>query len=638
MTSSGTPSQLLNEIMNSIKDGAAIFDADDRLVQFNDHYVQYFSLIRDLLKPGISFREIFQALARRGLLTRTASETEKWIAQRVKLFTDGAKGNEFQRVDGGWVSVDYYKLQSGGTFVVTANISERKRLELALHSSESRYRSIAGATPVGIFHTDANGEITFVNEKWCRLAGLSSEEAMGRGWLKALHPENFDKIRPNWYQAGNIGGLLENEYRFVNADGEAIWCYMLTVPESDDHGTVIGYIGALIDISQRKRAEEQLRQSQRMEAVGRLTGGIAHDFNNLLAIMLGNAGLLQQVIDKNDETKYYVQTIIDSIKRGVSLTERLLAFSRKSRLSPVAVDVTDLISNLEDMLRRTLGEMIDLRVEQFATLWIAKVDLHQFENALVNLALNARDAMPRGGYLTIKTANVTLDESYADRHEEVLPGDYIEVSVRDSGTGISPEILANVFEPFFTTKDVSKGSGLGLSTVFGFVKQSKGHITIHSEIGLGTMVKLFIPRSDEDVVDQCPDENIVETPGRTERILVVEDDDSLRKVSVTILRKKGYNVVEASDGNLAIELLKRDQPIDLLFTDIVLPGGWNGVEIAAEAMRMQPDIKILYTTGYTEMATGENRQLPPGAELLLKPYSLEILLEKLRSLLDGECR
>jgi CheY-like chemotaxis protein len=346
--------------------------------------------------------------------------------------------------------------------------------------------------------------------------------------------------------------------------------------------------------------------------------------------------LLKDAVVDNGEANAFVTTIIEAIDRGKSLTSRLLAFSRQSMLTPVATDVSGLIGSLEDMLRRTLGETIDLRVMEAPALWLATIDPHQFENALINLAINARDAMPLGGTLIIESAAITLDEAYAAQQTEVTPGDYIVVSVSDTGAGMPPEVLEKVFEPFFTTKEVGKGSDLGLSMVFGFAMQSKGHLSIFSEVGCGTTVKLYLPRSGKDAAQDSPMEKSQEFVRGSARILLVEDDESLREVPVRMLRRQGYEVVEARNGEEAIKRLSADGPFDLLFTDVVLPGGMNGVEIAAQAKRGQPDIKVLYTTGYSENAVVHNGQLDPGVTLISKPYRRQELLEIIHSVFDGD--
>lgn len=392
----------------------------------------------------------------------------------------------------------------------------------------------------------------------------------------------------------------------------------------------------LRDITARKNLEDRLASAQRLEAIGQLTGGIAHDFNNLLAIIIGNIDHLEASVSGDETAKQSIEAVTKAVERGSSLTNRLLAFSRQQILSPVAVNVADLVNGLVDMLRRTLGETISLNVNNAPDLWPVAVDPHQFENALLNLAINARHAMPDGGTLAIEVSNVTLADAISIQHEEVAAGDYLEVSVSDTGTGMTPEVLEKAFEPFFTTKDVGEGSGLGLSMVYGFAKQSKGYANIFSEVGKGSTVKLYLPRSKEAAVLKDPEEDRYEPELGSGRILVVEDDLEVRKVQIRILETQGYKVDEACNGAEAIDLLKRGDPFDLLFTDVVLPGGMSGVEIADEATRIQPGIKVLFTSGYAEnIIRGKNRSL---AEMTLvnKPFRRAELLEKVGAVLAGD--
>ncbi|MEQ8344482.1 MAG: ATP-binding protein [Sneathiellaceae bacterium] len=389
-------------------------------------------------------------------------------------------------------------------------------------------------------------------------------------------------------------------------------------------------------IRERDEAEAALGRSQRLEAVGQLTGGIAHDFNNLLSVMLGNAELLEDSFAGNPPAQRQVATIKAAVARGESLTSRLLAFSRKQSLSPRATDVSQLIRGLEELLQRSLGAAIDLTVISAGGLWPVWLDEHQFEAALVNLAINARDAMPRGGSLTIETSNVVLDNSYADLAEELAPGDYVSVSVSDTGSGMSAEVQSRAFEPFFTTKDVGQGSGLGLSMVYGFMKQSRGHVTIYSEAGQGSSVRLYLPRLAQARADDPAPVVAAPVPQRgSERILVVEDDVDLREIPVTLLRRHGYIVEQAGDGQAALQLLRKAPTFDLMFTDVVLPGDMNGMEIAAEAQRLQPGIRVVYATGYAENAVARSGQLQPDAITLTKPYRGNMLLETVRRVLDS---
>ncbi|AXS39514.1 ATP-binding protein [Breoghania sp. L-A4] len=389
------------------------------------------------------------------------------------------------------------------------------------------------------------------------------------------------------------------------------------------------------EIKERKHLENQLLRSQRMEAIGQLTGGIAHDFNNLLSVMIGNAELLRDTPGLDDDARRNLESIVRAVGRGASLTNRLLAFSRQQTLSPRPTAINALVVGLEEMLRRTLGETIELQSRLDAGVYDALIDKHQFEDALVNLVLNARDAMPGGGILTIETANARLDEAYAARNDEVTPGDYVVVSVSDTGSGMTPEVLNRAFEPFFTTKDVGAGSGLGLSMVYGFAKQSNGHITVDSDSGYGTTVRLYLPRSRAASARERVADNIPEPEPGSERILVVEDDPDVRDIPTTLLRNQGYEVVEAGDGAEAIRHLRADRPFDLLFTDVVLPGGMSGAEIAEAAERIQPGIRILFTTGYAESALDHNGQSASGKVIVHKPYRRQDLLEKIRACLDA---
>jgi PAS domain S-box-containing protein len=510
------------------------------------------------------------------------------------------------------------------------DITERKM-------AEEKFRTAFDHVTVGNIVIDGNGIIGSCNKAAQDIFGYAAGEVIGQN-VSMLMPEPYvsehDTYIQNYVETTNpmiigvgreVTGLRKNGEEFPMHLGIGV----ITSGGSES------FIGSITDLTELKVLETQLRQSQKMEAVGQLTGGIAHDFNNLLAVMLGNTEMLGDSID-DEKAKHNIEALIKAVGRAESLTNRLLAFSRQQTLSPVAAYVTDLIGGLEDMLRRTLGETVDLRVEAGLDLWPATIDPHQFENALVNLAVNARDAMPQGGRLTVEIANVTLDETHAAQYEEVTPGDYVMVAVSDTGAGMPPEVLEKVFEPFFTTKEVGEGSGLGLSMVYGFVKQSNGHVTIDSEAGHGTKVELYMPRSREAVTRKDAAKDTPKFAPGSERILVVEDDESVREIPATILRDHGYVVVEAADAKQAIRHLKDGKPFDLLFTDVILPGGMNGVEIADQAKTLQPGIKVLYTTGYAENLVVHHGRLDPDKTLVNKPYRRAELLEKVRSMLDGK--
>jgi signal transduction histidine kinase len=396
------------------------------------------------------------------------------------------------------------------------------------------------------------------------------------------------------------------------------------------------------EMAKRAVAEEAARQSQKMEAIGHLTGGVAHDFNNLLTVIGGGVETLQRTLAKvplgADEVR--VNRALGMIARGseraATLTHRLLAFARLQTLDPKPLDANKLVAGTSELLRRTLGESIVMETVLAGGLWRTVADANQLENALLNLAVNARDAMPDGGRLTVETANAYLDDAYADTHDDVVAGQYVMIAVSDSGTGMDRETISRVFEPFFTTKDVGHGTGLGLSQVYGFIKQSQGHVAIYSEIGQGTVVKLYLPRllgRQPDPEAPRPEEAI--PAGRGELILVVEDEAAVREHSFDLLRELGYRVLSAGNGQAALRMLEREPAIRLLFTDVGLPGGMNGRQLADAARVVRPDLRVLYTTGYARNAIVHGGALDPGTQLLPKPFSYAALAAKVRAALDA---
>ncbi|HVQ79500.1 MAG TPA: ATP-binding protein [Pseudolabrys sp.] len=386
------------------------------------------------------------------------------------------------------------------------------------------------------------------------------------------------------------------------------------------------------ETERRDMAEQALRQSQKMEAVGQLTGGVAHDFNNLLTIIIGNLGIAKRgVVEARAERA--LNNALVGAERAAQLTQRLLAFSRRQPLNPRVLDINKLIVAISDLLTRTLGENIELETISGAGLWNVEVDASEMESTLLNLALNARDAMPTGGKLTIETSNAYLDDEYCREHEGILPGQYILVAITDSGAGMSAETIDRAFEPFFTTKEAGKGTGLGLSQVYGFMKQSGGHVKIYSEPGEGTTIKLYLPRREgnELVISGADDLNSERGGGET--ILIVEDDDGVRQYASEILRDLNYQVIEAKDSATALRLLDADKKFDLLLTDVVLPGK-NGRELANEVERRRPGTKIIFMTGYSRNAIVHHGRLDPGIELIPKPLTERVLARKIRQVLD----
>jgi signal transduction histidine kinase len=453
--------------------------------------------------------------------------------------------------------------------------------------------------------------------------------------FELLHPDDLEHTRAGFEltQVGQPAIRFANRYRCK--DGSYRWISWVGIPED-------GFVYCTgRDITAERAAEielaatqEALRQSQKMEAVGHLTGGIAHDINNLLTGIIGSLDLVRRrmATDRPGDIPRFMDAASTSALRAAALTHRLLAFARRQSLDTRPNDINRLVASMEDLLHRTLGEQIELQSTLAADLWTAFADANQLENALLNLAINARDAMPDGGRLTIETANAVLDTDYTSLHADVEPGDYVVVSVSDTGTGMPPDVVTKAVDPFFTTKPVGEGTGLGLSMIYGFAKQSGGHLRIYSEVGQGTTVKLYLPRALQDAVDL--DTSAVDTPrGQGETILVVEDDTTVRLIVSDVLEELGYHVLVAPDARPAIPLLRSDQRIDLMISDVVLPH-INGRKLAEIARASRPDLKVLFVSGYAENATFRGDVLDSGMDMLTKPFALDALAAKVRMMIE----
>ncbi|MBS0361737.1 MAG: response regulator [Proteobacteria bacterium] len=418
--------------------------------------------------------------------------------------------------------------------------------------------------------------------------------------------------------------------KLTHADGGERHCWIEGRPELDAAGQPIGLIGFCQDVTERETAAALLRQAQKMESVGQLTGGLAHDFNNLLAVIIGNLDLIGGDLKDGSLEKEFADTALEAALKGSELTKQLLAFSRRQTLDPKVVDLNALVEGMAPLWRRTLGEAVTVKLALKGDLWRSRLDPAQMESSLLNLVINARDAMPDGGVLTVETTNATVDPD----NPELPPGDYAVVAVSDTGTGIPPELLAKVVEPFFTTKGVGKGSGLGLSMIYGFAKQSGGQLRIYSEVGHGTTIRLYLPRSEEAVETvKAPATGPVK--GRGERVLVVEDNLDVRRVAVRQLTELGYQVVEAENGLAGLEVLTQDHGIDLVFSDVVMPGGMTGIEMIAAARERRPGLKALFTTGFTSAATANNNRVTGADMVISKPYRVTELAAKLREALEA---
>jgi PAS domain S-box-containing protein len=538
------------------------------------------------------------------------------------------------------------------------------RLAVAKKSlEERRHRLILeSAVDYGIISMDIKGLITSWNEGAHRIFGWTQDEMCGRRCDDFFTPEDrADGIPDKEMGAALTRGRGSDERWHLRKDGSRFWASGEMMPLTDDDDLPIGFLKIVRDrtdkrnaeetlqrlnatleqrvvdaVAERLKAEDALRQSQKMEVLGQLTGGIAHDFNNILTAIIGALDMLQRRIDTRrfDELTRFVEAAAASAQRAEILTHRLLAFARRQSLDVKPANVNRLIANMEELFHRTLGERVDLECVLGKAVWPALTDPHQLENAILNLAVNARDAMPDGGRLTIETANTHLDAGYAGRHDEVAAGDYVVIAVSDTGIGMSAETIAKAFEPFFTTKPPGQGTGLGLSMIFGFIKQSAGHVRLYSEIGQGTTIKLYLRRALDDEAEPAPPPAGAMTKrGHGETVLVVEDDANVRLIITEVLEELGYAYLEAPDADTAIKLIETEQRIDLLLTDVGLPIT-NGRQLAEIALARRPDLKVLFVTGYAENAALRGGFLAPGAEMVTKPFAIDVLASKIREIIE----
>ena len=551
---------------------------------------------------------------------------------------------------------------------------ERIRAERALRASEEQFRTLADNMSQFAWMADPTGHIYWYNKRWYDYTGTTYEAMRALSWRSVNHPDHHERVSASMRRAVAIGSVWEETYPLRGKDGQYRWFLSRALPIRDDFGRVTHWFGTNTDITaqvtaeealrelnenlerrvaertrelaeinhllhlemaERERAEETLRHAQKMEAIGQLTGGLAHDFNNMLSGVLGALELIQRRVASGrvNDLDRYVDAATTSANRAAALTHRLLVFARRQPLDPKPVDVNRLVLSMEDMLRRTMAEHITLETRLQTNPWLAYTDTHQLENALLNLVINARDAMKEGGRLTIQTGCVQIDDT---QHDHLEPGDYITLSVADSGCGMPAGVIAKAFDPFFTTKPIGQGTGLGLSMVYGFVKQTGGHVRIDSTVGQGTLITLFLPRNQETRMQapeaqQSPD---LEAQGaRTgETVLVVEDEVAVRMLVIEVLEELGYRVLEALDGTTALPYLQSGQRIDLLLSDIGLPG-INGRQLAEIARQLRPQLKVLFITGYAPDAEVRDDFLAPGMDMLTKPFSIDILGARVRQLI-----
>lgn len=668
----------LRVITDSLPVLVAFVDTEERYRFANEYYREFLGIDPESMRGNRISDVLTEAdYAERKPLIERALTGETVVADVHLHHRDGSR----RRAETRYIPRHGDDGKVVGFHILVFDVDERMRHSEALARSNRRFRAAMDAVHGVLWTNSADGRMVGEQPGWSAITGQTFEQYQGFGWANAVHPDDSAGTIVAWNEAVATKGMFIHEHRVRHHDGVWRTYAIRALPIIGEDSELIEWVGVHTDITEqraaeqalrdqatllarqvhhRERAEAQLRQlnetlenrvieeiaerhqaemklaqSQKMETIGKLTGGVAHDFNNLLQVVSGNLQLLGKDVAGNERAEQRVANAMAGVARGSKLASQLLAFGRRQALEPKVVNVTRFVQGMDDMLRRAIGEGVEIETIVGGGLWNTFIDPAQIENALLNLAINARDAMEGQGKLTIELSNAHLDDDYARTHDEVTPGQYVMLAVSDTGCGMSDDIIQKVFEPFFSTKSEGKGSGLGLSMVYGFVKQSGGHVKIYSEIGHGTTIKLYLPRAMEaEDVEVAVDTGPI--TGGTETVLVVEDDAEVRATVVELLSDLGYRVLKAVDAQSALSVIESGIPIDMLFTDVVMPGTLKSPELARKARERLPDIAVLFTSGYTENSIVHGGRLDKGVELLSKPYTREALARKFRHVLANQ--
>jgi PAS domain S-box-containing protein len=601
-------------------------DASGRLVSVNAHWCKAFGYSeQDVLEK--TFTELLTPQSRSKLVT---------IIYPQYLGSNHCRQEELEvtRQDGTVAAIllsmtavrgDKGRLER--SVCILDDISAQKSAERDSSRNDQRFRAAFTASVHGMAVVSPLGEIEFANEALKAFLGQPDLDQLRLGFESLLMGDDRAQFLEGLRRllSGEVN-TLQSDLHYLKADGEVVQGATSVALVRNPQGGTEQLVVQIVDTTERNLVQSRLQRAQRMEAIGQLTGGMAHDFNNLLTIIAGNLELLKSKLPLDEKSEKRVAEAIEASRKGADLTRRLLAFARQQDLEPKETPVNALVLGMKDLLARTIGEHIELNVVTMAGEPAATIDPSQLEGAILNLAINARDAMSYGGKLTIETSPATLDQFYAARNPEVEPGDYVLVAVSDTGTGMAPEVIEKIFQPFFTTKEQGKGSGLGLAMVYGFIKQSGGHIQVYSEVGHGTSFKMYLPARRGTAAVHAATEETPEPPKKRAKILVVEDQEAVRAVASSFLEDFGYDIIEAGDGFQALSRLQEHDDIDLMFSDVVMPGGMNGFDLAQAAQSMNPTLKVVHTSGYPKgaMVHQDEPRFKEGM-IIMKPYRREDL-------------
>lgn len=623
--------------LENITEGLAVWDSEDQFVYCNSFFRYVHPWAAATLLPGASIEAFVRGSVKGEWGSKSGLDENDWVERRLGNFR-AAGTTQVDSLDGKWIQIRTEKLQDGSTVALLSDITDQKRREEALRESEERFRKSFEDAAIGMAIVGVEGQFRLVNRAFSEMVGYSASELIAKKIADITHPEDVEASNDvrNKILKGERSDHPQ-EKRYLHKDGRVIWVSLTRALIRGADGQNLYTIGQVQDITEYKESEDRLRQALKMEAVGQLTGGVAHDFNNLLASIIGNLELIGNKIEDDAVLRRRVDRAMRSAKAGGVLTNRLLAFSRRQNLEPCQTSLGDLVENMLDILMHSVTEAIQIKTEFASDLLPTLVDQNQLENALLNLAINARDAMPDGGQLLFSGTNTYIERCYSRYFGRIEAGDYVKLLVRDTGTGMTQEVLDHLFEPFFTTKGIGEGSGLGLSMVFGFIKQSGGHIDIESELGVGTAFMLYLPVANgeiRDTVTAPPGPNDV-PKGQGQKVLLVEDDESVRDATAEMLEHLGYAVVDGGAGGEAIEMLDSSPDVELILTDVVLSDGRSGPAIAQEAVERRPDLGVLMMTGYAEqdvlLGKGNKSVFP----LLKKPFQIGELGRELNSVLES---